>query len=95
VITRTYIHETHAKDKTQILHHRVLNITQVELAEPLGKAIGEPASNLLQNVPFIVVTKCSCNFVIGHCGTISVFPPQGSKGLGVVESKESLLLVLP
>ena len=70
-------------------------VAEVELAESLGESVGEPATDLLQNIPLVVVAQSSGDLVIGHLGTIAVFAPEGGKGLGVVEAEESLFSLLP
>ena len=72
-----------------------LIFSQVEFVEPSAKTVRKPATNLVENVTLVVVAQGSCNLVIGHVGTISVLSPQGSECLGIVESKETLLSVLP
>ena len=50
---------------------------------------------MFENVPLVVVAKGSGDFVVGHVGSVSVLPPESSKGLGVMETKQSFLLILP
>lgn len=74
---------------------RVLLIGHVELTQPLAESVSEPATDLIENITLVVVAKCSCNFVIGHVRPVSVLSPESGKSLGVMETKQPLLLILP
>lgn len=63
--------------------------------QSLAETVGQPSSDLAENVPLVVVTQCPCHLVIRHTRSVSVLSPQGSESRGVVETKEPLLLVLP
>ena len=72
-----------------------LDVTKVQLAQPLCESVGEAAADLLEDVPLVIVAKSSRDFVVRHLGTVSVFPPQSCESLSVVESKQTLFPFLP
>ena len=74
---------------------RVLLVGHVELTQPLAESVGESATDLVENITLVVVAKCSCNFVVGHIWSISMLSPESGKSLGVMETKQPLLLILP
>ena len=74
---------------------RVLLVGHIELTQPLAESVGESATDLVENITLVVVAKCSCNFVVGHIWSISMLSPESGKSLGVMETKQPLLLILP
>ena len=73
----------------------MLHVAKIQLAQPLCEPVGEASTDLLQNVPLVIVAKCPRDLVVGHLGTIPVFSPQGGKSLGVVEAKQPFFSFLP
>lgn len=67
----------------------------VELSQSLTEAVGQPPSDLVQDVPLVVVTESPGHLVVSHVGAVSVLAPESGKGGGIVETEESLLAVLP
>ncbi len=67
----------------------------VEFSQPVAEAVGQSPSNLLENVPLVIVAKSPSDLIVSHVGSISVFPPESGKGLGIVETEETFLLILP
>ena len=74
---------------------KVLLVGHIELTQPLAESVGESATDLVENITLVVVAKCSCNFIVGHVWSVSVLSPESGKSLGIMETKQPLLLVLP
>ena len=71
------------------------NITKVHFAEPFRESVGESTADRFKNVSLVVISQCSCDFIVRHVRAISVLAPECGKGWRILESEEALLSVLP
>ena len=70
-------------------------IIGIELAQSFTESVRKSSTNLIQDISFIIITKCSCDFIVRHVWTVSVLSPKSSKGRCIMKSKQSFISVLP